>query len=362
MIDMKIRQYALIFSIVLFLILIIQNKIKGWKKAFLVLFSLAFALSTGFHYVVPLYPPSEPSGDLEVLKDTVYYRYESDIDEMLTHGPEREVPVKVWYPRRAQVNTHPLIIFSPGSFGVAESNETLFLELASRGYVIMSLNHPYHSFFCTMSDGDTIMMDWDFIRGVAMSQGSEDTEGTWALSKEWTGVRIDDINFVLDKVLDSDLDNKYEGYIDKNRIVLSGHSLGGSAALAIGREKSEDIQALVILEAPFFADIIGIDGDKYVFTEEDYPLPVLHIYSDALYSRLDEITTYEMNYRLLKSGNPIYVNKHIEGVGHLGLTDMVLVSPIITNMIDMGLDIRHAPETLPELNGYVLEFLEEFNK
>ena len=123
---------------------------------------------------------------------------------------------------------------------------------------------------------------------------------------------MDDLNAVLDKVSDSNNDNQYESYIDTERIVLSGHSLGGSAALAVGRERYKDIRALVILESPFARDIIGIDGDHYVFTDEEYPLPVLHIYSDSLFPKIEEITTYGMNVKLIKSDNPMYVNKHIE--------------------------------------------------
>jgi hypothetical protein len=76
---------------------------------------------------------------------------------------------------------------------------------------------------------------------------------------------------------------------------------------------------------------------------------------------MDDITTYDMNTRLMKSDNPMYVNKHIKGVGHLGLTDMRLVTPVITYLMDGGLDTRPAAETLSELNEYVLDFLYIYN-
>jgi predicted alpha/beta hydrolase family esterase len=267
----------------------------------------------------------------------------------------------VWFPKDAQAKSHPLFLFSPGSFGVAESNETLFLELASRGYVVVSMNHPYHSFSCKMSDGRNINMDEKFIQSVMTSQGSEDLPGTLSSFKEWLKVRIDDINTVLDCISDFQNDYDYEQYIDKERVVLSGHSLGGSAVLAVGRERAQEIKALAVLEAPFAADIVGIDKDRYIFTDQPYPLPVLHVYSDALYEKMDDITTYDMNTRLMKSDNPMYVNKHIKGVGHLGLTDMRLVTPVITYLMDGGLDTRPAAETLSELNEYVLDFLNIYN-
>lgn len=359
---MVFRLILFLISIALLIFIIFQKKIRKWKKAGLILVAIALVIFTGLRYVIPLNSPPDPSGDLTVFTDTVFYRYNSDIPEMLTHGNEREIQIKVWYPQGVQEMNHPLLIFSPGSFGTVDSNATLFLELASRGYIVLSIGHPYHSFTCEMSDGSSIGMNYDFIMSVMSSQGSEDVEGTLISSREWTQVRIDDINTVLDKILDTNTDNDYERYIDKKRIVLSGHSLGGSAALAIGRQRSEEIRAMVILESPFFGDMIGTDGDRFVFTDQEYPLPILHVYSDAIFSRLDEITTYEMNARLMKSGNPIYVNKHIEGVGHLGLTDMPLVSPLITDLIDSGLNKRHPPETMFELNRYVLEFLAEYNE
>lgn len=359
---MNIRLILLLLSTALLIFLIFQKKIRKWKKAGLILTALILVLFTGYHYLIPLNPGPEPTGELDVLSDMVYYRYKSDIEEMLTHGDEREIPVKVWYPKGAKANELPLLIYSPGSFGPENANQTLFLELASRGYMVMSINHPYHSFSSKLSDGKTINMDFDFIKSVMSSQGSEDLEGTLKSLNGWLEVRIDDINVVLDRVLDSNKDNEYEQLINIERVVLSGHSLGGSAALAIGRDRSDDIRALVILESPFVKDIVGIDGDRYIFTDKGYPLPVLHLYSDALFSRIDEITLYEMNSRMIKSKNPMYVSEHIEGVGHLGLTDMILVSPVLTNLMDGGLDKRYPPETLLELNGYVMEFLDKYNQ
>jgi len=359
---MTIRLLVFLFSIVVLILVIVQKKVIKWPKALLIVAALALVLYTAFLYLIPCLPALKPSGSLAVSSDMVYYRYESDIPEMLTHGNEREIPVQVWFPENLQAGKHPLLLFSPGSFGTGTSNETLYLELASRGYIVMGISHPYHSFFSDMSDGKSIMVDLDFLKSVMASQGSEDLEGTLALSKEWTQVRIDDLNLILDKILDSNIDNEYEQYIDTNRIVLSGHSLGGSVALALGRQRSEDIRALMILESPFLADITGTDGDKFVFTDEEYPLPVLHIYSDALFSKIDQITTYEMNVRLMRSDNPMYVNRHISGTGHFGLTDMILLTPVLTNMFDGGLDTRPSSETLVELNGYVLNFLEQYNK
>ena len=41
--------------------------------------------------------------------------------------------------------------------------------------------------------------------------------------------------------------------------------------LAIGRDRSNEVKALIILESPFVKDIIGIDNDKYIFIDGEYP-------------------------------------------------------------------------------------------
>lgn len=357
---MFLRLLGFLLSIALFIFVIFQKKIRGWWKAGLIIASLLLVFFMAYLNIFTRYPAPEPSGEMVVLTDTIFYRYETNLADMRTDGDEREIPIKVWYPEGAEAKHHPLLIFSPGSFGGAESNETLYLELASRGYVVMGISHPYHSFSSKMSDGRTIRVDWGFLWSVVTSEGVKNMESNLASLREWTQVRIDDINVILDRLLDSQVDSVYESLIDTERIVLSGHSLGGAAVLAVGRDRSEEIRAMVILEAPFSGDIIGIEGDQYVFTNEEYPLPVLHVYSDSSFTTLDEIATYGMNVRLLESDNPMYVNKHISGVGHLGLTDMALLSPFLTDMLDRGLDTRKAPETLLELNRYVLEFLDEY--
>lgn len=359
---MNLRFFGLIISIILFIFIISKRFINKWFKGFLLLASFGLILSMAFLFVVPMTSPPRPRGEMEVSTDMVFYKHETKYPEMETGNGEREIPVNIWHPKVLKENNQPLLLFSHGAFGVGKSNETMYLELASRGYIVMSLDHPYQSFKTNLSDGSSVMVDFNFVKSAMNSQGANDLEETLKSLKSWSEIRLEDMNFVLDKILDKKIDNKYEEYIDKNRIVLSGHSLGGSAALAIGRERSSEINALVILESPFIQDIQGIEGDNYIFTEEEYPLPILHIYSDYIYDNLENITTYEMNDRLIKSGDPKFVNVHIQGVGHLGLTDMALVSPIITNRIDGNLNKRKAPETLLEINRFVVEFLEVYNK
>ena len=81
-----------------------------------------------------------------------------------------------------------------------------------------------------------------------------------------------------------------------------------------------------------------------------------------MWGKLDEITTYEMNQKLLESNNPKYVNVHVEGSGHIGLSELSLASPFLTNLFDNGMNSKPALEKIEEINKATLEFLDGLTK
>ncbi|MDO5037757.1 MAG: alpha/beta fold hydrolase [Tissierellia bacterium] len=334
---------------------------RSRTRTFLVGLEVLVAFYLVFRLAFPFLTMPQPRGKSQVKKDRIYLSHPTAYPDLATQGAEREVPIQVYYPENLRPGAHPLFIFSHGAFGVGTSNETLFFDLASRGYLVLSLDHPHHSFSSRLSSGERVFVDPDFFKAVVASPGAKDLEKTWSQLREWTGPRIEDLNLVLDRVLDDQLEPPYGDKIDKKRIILAGHSLGGGAALALGRDRPQDIQALVVLEAPFVGDMVGLEGDHYVFLEDPYPRPLLHIYSDSLWERLGTLPTYGQNARILKTQDPRLVSVHIDGVGHLGLTDLSLVSPLLTKLMDGGLDKKRPQEALEEINDQVLDFLEAWN-
>lgn len=332
------------------LVVVIAKKVRPWpKKLLLVLVVAAGVLFAGFKVVFPFNEGPRPGGPFGVLARRVFYTHETAVPGMGTAGSEREVPVSLWLPDDTQ-SKHPLLIFSHGSFGVENSNLSLFEELASRGFVAASLGHPYHSFVTELSDGRKVFVDGGFARSVMQSPGARDPESTLKAFREWTRIRVEDLSFALDSLLG---DERFANVIDRDKVILAGHSLGGAAALEVGRNRAAELRGVVALESPFFGDIVGVDKGRFVFRQDEYPLPVLHFYSDALWGKLGEIPTYAMNQRLLESGNPKFVNVHISGCGHIGLSELSLVSPLLTNLFDGGLDTKPAAEKIAEINSSV---------
>jgi dienelactone hydrolase len=106
----------------------------------------------------------------------------------------------------------PLIVLSPGLAFPRYTLTTLAEDLASRGYVVVSVDHTYEGTGITFPDGR--------VTTCLVCNGRENTE-TVATS------RVKDISFVLDRVL---ADNRYRPMINPHRIMVGGHSLGGTAS------------------------------------------------------------------------------------------------------------------------------------
>jgi Ca2+/Na+ antiporter len=116
-------------------------KITG-KSLFMIILLFLVSLPA---IIFPQIKHIKPTGEYKV--KTVKYTYvdKNRVETYTNTGEFREVNVEYWYPENAE-GTFPLVVFSHGTFGVKASNYTLFNELASHGYVVCSIDHPYHSF------------------------------------------------------------------------------------------------------------------------------------------------------------------------------------------------------------------------
>ena len=97
-------------------------------------------------------------------------------------------------------------------------------------------------------------------------------------------------------------------------------------------------------------DIKGVENGEFLFDGSDYEVPVLSIYSDASYPDLRVWGQYKNNARFLDSDNPLYSNIHYENIGHMGLCDLSLASPVMTAILDKGFQKVKARDQLKKLN------------
>lgn len=354
-----------VMGVEIFLIVFCLVKKSNHVPAGFICAAVAFVLLivTGWLLLFPKVPTIATSGRYGVGYAQTWYADETRPDPYAGDGSFRELNVAVWYPENCEEASQcPLVIFSHGSFGVKESNLTLYRELASRGYVVIAPDHTYQCFSTKLSGGKKVRMSGSFMKEIMTDNANKNPEKSYERMRKWMDVRTKDLNFVLDIVLDQAAQGSerfpFYKLIDPSKIVAMGHSLGGSAALGLGRQRN-DISAVVSLEAPFMCDMQGVADGKFIFDESEYPVPMLNVYSDSSYKHLREWKQYAQNARYLDREDAKYQSVHLEGIGHMSLTDFSLTSPFLTMCID-GKIAKHSPEkTLAKLNDVCLSFLEQ---
>ncbi|MDT4763205.1 acetylxylan esterase [Sphaerochaeta sp. PS] len=311
----------------------------------------------------PQHGALEPTGEFQTTSACYSYTDTNRIETYSDKAAYRKLNVELWFPQHAE-GPFPLILFSHGAFGVKTSNLSLFRELASHGYVVCSIDHTYQCLYTTADDGHTTLMDMGYMREVSLEDAYGDRENSYKLYQEWMDIRTADISFVLDHILAEVKDNQADGVyklVDTQRIGVMGHSLGGSAALGIGRMR-EDVRAVIALEAPFLCDITGVEGGEFVFIKAPYPVPLLSVYSDQGWGILATAPQYAENQELLVSANPAVSTVHIAGVGHLSLTDLALESPLLTRMLNGRKSTTSSVSCLMTINRACLAFLDSYVK
>jgi hypothetical protein len=66
---------------------------------------------------------------------------------------------------------------------VKASNTSTFLELASDGYVVCSIDHPYHSLYAVGAGGHLVTVDPSFLQEVMGANNGKYDEAKYILSR-----------------------------------------------------------------------------------------------------------------------------------------------------------------------------------
>jgi dienelactone hydrolase len=295
---------------------------------------------------------------------TALYTYvdQNRLESYSQRDAYRKVNVEFWYPDDGN-GVFPLVVFSHGALGIRQSNESLYRELASHGYVVGALDHRYQALWASDESGKITLINFGYLSDLQREDARTDKQQSFLYYQHWMQVRMGDINFILDTIVElaeKDTSGVFQ-QVDTRQIGVMGHSLGGAAALGVGRQR-EDVLAVIALEAPYLFDILGVDNGEFVFDNSPYPIPVLNIYSDDSWGHLAEWPQYGVNNALLSGDYDGVYNVHISGIGHLALTDLVRTSPILANLLDRTLTTREGEDGLRIINQLSLAFFNPYLK
>ena len=281
-------------------------------------------------------------------------------------GSFREVPIHIYYPEADPAaagsetggtpadHTLPLVLFSHGAFGYYQSNTSTYMELASHGYVVVSLDHPYHSIFTTNSKGKTVIADREFLMA-AMNIGNSDASEAevYEITSKWMELREADMNFVLDTLI-RDVENGVPGgewivpekesakaagilqLVDTGKIGLMGHSMGGATAVTVGRR--DDVSAVIDFDGTMLGEETGVKDGVVQINDAPYDTPLLSFDSESHHAdreKAEEVGYTYANNVILRNASHGF-STYFEGSAHMNFTDLPLFAPPLAKMLGTG--------------------------
>ncbi|MFD5510882.1 alpha/beta hydrolase family protein [Streptomyces sp. NPDC059761] len=163
---------------------------------------------------------------------------------------------------RPVAGRYPLIVLSPGFTVPRATLTSLAEELASRGYVVAAVDHAYETSGTAFPGGRVLTC--------LACEKADSEEGIKLVADN----RARDVSFLLDRLTGRHPAWRNAGLIDRGRIGMAGHSIGGSAAVA-AMATDPRIRAGIDMDGGLFSPVPegGLGGRPFMLlgSEESRP-------------------------------------------------------------------------------------------
>lgn len=212
---------------------------------------------------------------------------------------ETRVPAAAGPPVSTERGVWPVVIFSHGHGATRGVYTALLTDLASRGYVVLAVDHPYEAAVTQLADGRVV--------GFTLDADGDDGDRVAYMERQIL-VRAADVRFVLDQLgRPNALGPVLAGQLDPTRVALAGHSFGGATAVLVAGQDAR-VRAAADIDGMPYGDVHG----------ETFQGPLLLIESD----RTSEIGPYAEATRQVMSRVPASGWRYaIEDASHFSFTD-----------------------------------------
>lgn len=139
----------------------------------------------------------------------------------------------------------PVVLFSPGYGAPRAFYSGLVADLASRGFLVLAIDHPYESAVTELADGTV---------ATTVENIAADDPDALRYMTERLETRTADLRFVLDQLARPEVLGPLEGHVDLGNLTAIGHSLGGAAALSAMAADSR-LTAAANLDGTLYGDL-----------------------------------------------------------------------------------------------------------
>jgi len=246
----------------------------------------------------------------------------------------------------------PVLIFNHGLMSYARQNMSQFEQLASNGYVVLSLANPGDSMVVVRGNGEVVIPGEDSVAYQALEKQKEDSEELAPqlqhdiakiktskdfaefsenmkvlaenpvfapMSSIFNSVLENNLLLIdsLDAIQEGKIKTALAGHLDLNNIGAYGHSFGAIMSGLLGMGNPQ-VKAIVGMDAPQ----LNLGNINY----KPLSIPACYVYADEL-NYADEIIKFnKINQPLLKQ--PGSCEALFKESAHYNFTDLNLVPPL----------------------------------
>ncbi|PGW32758.1 alpha/beta hydrolase family protein [Bacillus thuringiensis] len=227
-------------------------------------------------------------------------------------------------------NHYPILLFSHGFNGFRNQNTFQVEELASQGYIVLSIDHTFDAAATVFPGGRTA-----YVQPINLTDEGDSHIKLWE----------EDVSFVLnqiEKLNENDETGFFTGRLDTSRIGMFGHSYGGATAAQI-LAKDSRVKAAINMDGTLYGEILpesGI-GKPFLLMNAEEP---------------DEADPFEVRERYgrgLAGGGMSMVIPHTD---HTSFTDLHLFSPLLQSPGENPKEVHHI------INEFSLAFFDQYVK
>jgi dienelactone hydrolase len=371
-----------------------------------ILAALLVAASLGFSWALPMFQLPRTTGKYPVGTRTlnIIDPVRKEMHSWAKRGA-REVVVQLWYPaashqgkkakyRRPTETTFkssyqavlptesiqdapvaegrfPVIVHNPAWHGARQRGSFLAQELASQGFVVAAVSHPYNSSFVEMADGSIALPDYSQDIGFSTQKYIPLAERL-ELAEEELAIQTEDCRMMLDELerLDRTAGHPLEGRLKMENVGSYGHSFGGAVSAELAREDKR-VLSVVELDGVLHgaAAIHGVE--KPILMIDSNWLAVPGSSSDGLYTpgadarapwRIQADKESQQLWQSIAAAKTALLDRcggyHlvVDGLGHSDFTDQIFMSPFRK--------LSHTGPVPPKrvaaiLNAYLLAFFQQ---